>query len=389
MGKTPKYFKFDIGQLPDELYQPDVPVDTWLKTVTTTDSAQGFPDNSLNVLHDIPWDVNVERVLGIALYMAWNVFPFAFPLLGSLAYVFPVVRPLLYFVLVYVAVLDVALRFFFAPYFIRKYHFGEESSNFFSLLGDSMRENQFLYTERNIGKYLSLSFVWPASLQRPNMAKTPLIFCVVPHGVAPIGITSYPLWSCLWNDRLCRWTAAPLVLKIPLVGYFMKKLGYIPAAQKPILETLTKKEQNVGIILDGIDGMFQPVANEEICVIRKRKGIVKIALKAGAPLVPVFGFGHTALWKVVVDPFGLLKKLSHMMGASLTPFFGRWGWFLGPPKRIPVTVCLGEPVKVPQVAEPTQEQIDKYHQQLLDSYKELFETHKAAYGWKYKTLKFV
>ena len=91
----------------------------------------------------------------------------------------------------------------------------------------------------------------------------------------------------------------------------------------------------------------------------------------------------------MVDPFGLLKKLSYVMGASLTPFFGRFGWFLGPPRRIPVTVALGNPVKCPQVADPTHEEIDKYHQQLLDSYSELFETHKEAYGWSHKSLKFV
>lgn len=385
---SPKYYKFDVGQLDDELYRPNVPVTKWLDTVTTA-GEEGFPPNSLHVLHDIPWDVHVERVMGIALYMAWNVLPFALPLLCLLAYLFPVCRPILYFILLYVAILDTVLRFFFTPYFVRKYKLGDEKTSFFSLMGDSIQQNQFLFTERNISKYLSVSFVWSASMQRPNMEKTPLIFCAIPHGVAPIGITAYPLWSCLWNDRICRWTAAPLVLKIPLVGFFMNKIGYIPASSKPILETLTKKEQNVGIILDGIDGMFQPVASEEIAVVKKRKGIVKIALRAGVPLVPVFGFGHTSLWTVVVDPFGLLKKLSHMMGASLTPFFGRWGWFLGPPRRIPITVCLGEPVKCPQVAEPTQEQIDKYHQQLLDSYQELFEIHKAAYGWKHKTLHFV
>ena len=384
MAPAPEYYKFDIGQLPDDLYRPEVPVSKWLAT-TTSVGAEGFPPNSLNILHPISWDVNAERMLGIALYMAWNVLPFAFPLLVLLAYFFPACRPVLYFVIVYVAVLDLVHRFFFMPYFVGKYAL--EGTGFLSLLGDSIKSNQFLYTERNITKYLSISFVWNKGMQRPAMENTPLIFCAVPHGVAPIGITAYPLWSRLWNDRLCHWTAAPLVLKIPLVGYFMKKIGYIPAAQKPILEALTKKEENVGIILDGIDGMFQP-ANEEIAVVKKRKGIVKIALKAGVPMVPVFGFGHTALWTVFVDPFGLLRQLSHYLGASLTPFFGRYGWFLGPPRRIPVTVVLGTPVKCPQVAEPTQEQIDKYHQQLLDSYQELFETHKIAYGWGHKHLKF-
>jgi Diacylglycerol acyltransferase len=389
------YYKFEIGQLSDQLYHPHVPVQQWLAT-TTTAGKDGFTSNSLNTLHDITWDVHMERLLGIALYMAWNVIPFALPLLTILTFAllpsYYFLRNIFYFVVSYVIILDVIMRFFFSPYFIKKYNVGgrdNKNTSFFSLLGKDVYANQFLYTERNIAKYLSIKLVWPSTLQRPNMQHTPLIFCVVPHGVAPIGITTYPLWSRLWNDRLCHWTAAPSVLNIPLVGYFMKKLGYIAASQTPILETLMKKEENVGIILDGIDGMFSCCPEQEIAAILQRKGIVKIALKAGVPLVPVYGFGHTLLWTIVVDPFGLLQYLSKVLGISLVPFFGRFGWFLGPPRRLPVAVCLGEPVKCPRIDNPTQDEIDKYHQELLDAYHELFEKHKVAYGWQHKTLKFV
>jgi hypothetical protein len=52
-------------------------------------------------------------------------------------------------------------------------------------------------------------------------------------------------------------------------------------------------------------------------------------------------------------------------------------------------MCLGEPVACPQIAEPTQADIDKYHKQLLQNYKNLFEQHKEAYGWADKELQFV
>jgi Diacylglycerol acyltransferase len=388
----PCYYRFEIGQLSDHLYHPRVPVEKWLDTTTTADQ-NGFAPNTLNALHDIPYDVHMERLLGIALYMACNVIPFTLPLLCLQAYtVFPVLRHVVYFVLAYVITLEVIVRFFFTPYFIKKYQVGEKnkkSTSFFPLLGQDVYAHQFLYTERNITKYLSTKFVWPRALQRPHMQQTPLIFCVVPHGVAPIGIAAYPLWSRLWNDKLCHWTAAPSVLNIPLVGYSMKKLGYIPASQAPILKTLMEQEENVGIILDGIDGMFACCAQQEIAAIRQRKGIVKIALKAGVPLVPVYGFGHTSLWTILVDPWGILQYLSKVLGISLVPFFGRFGWFLGPPRRIAVAVCLGEPVICPRMDNPTQDEIEKYHEQLLLAYQELFEKHKAAYGWQHKTLKFV
>lgn len=376
-----EYYKFDVAKLPDELFNEKAHVDKWLET-TTTVGAEGFPKDSLNKLAPIPWDVELERVLGIALYMIGNVLPFLLPALCVLAWFFPVAKFILYFVVVYVGSMLVVHNFFLKPRFLRLY-------NRHDAMSDNIKDNQYLFTERNISKYLSVNFIWPKSIQRPAMASTPMIFCAVPHGVAPFGITAYPLWSKLFNDKLCHWTCAPIVLKLPLVGYYMKKIGYVPAKSKYIIETLTKKEENVGVVLDGIAGMFQGGSNQEVAYLKARKGIVKIALRAGAPIVPVYGFGHTSLYTVVVDPFGILQSISLALETSLTPFFGRFGWFLGPPPRCPVAVCMGEPIMCPQIDEPTAEDITKYHQLMLDSYQQLFDKHKAAYGWEHKSLKIV
>jgi hypothetical protein len=377
----PEYYKFDVGQLPDDLYHPQVPVEKWLAT-TKKAGADGFPPNSLNKLSPIPWDVEVERLVGNALYMIGNILPFLVPILTLLSFFYPIAKFILVFLFYYVGLGFALEAFFFKPRFIKKY---KRSSSTFT---KDIKENQHSYTEHNASKYHSTTFVYPKNLHRPAMEKTPMIFCAVPHGVVPIGITAYPVWSKLFNDKLCHWTAAPIVLKLPLVGDLLKFLGYIPAKSKNILDMLTKKEENVGVILDGIAGMFQP-GHQETAYLNQRKGIVKIALRAGVPLVPVYGFGHTALFTVVVDPFGIMKWLSNKMEASITPYFGRFGWFLGPPRRIPLAICLGEPVWCPQVDEPTKEQVDMYHQQLLDSYRQLFDKHKMAYGWGEKELKFV
>jgi len=396
--ESPYYYKFDAHALPDSLFHADVPYSAWLDPslgVTTTAGADGFPPNSLNVLHPVPLDVELERLVGIALYMIGNVLPFILPAMVVAAMFVPLVKVFLYVLLTYVFVLYVFTHVVFSPYFRNKYKQKVTESDPIRkggtppLITNDMRSNQYLYTERNIQKYLSTTYVWPRKLHIPGMMDTPLIFSVIPHGVAPLGITAYPLWSKLWNDRLCRWTAAPLVLKIPLVGYFMKSIGYVPAKTKSIHEALTKREENVGIILDGIAGMFQTNTNSEKAYVMKRKGICKIALRAGVPIVPVYAFGHTSAWTVVVDPFGILEGLSNRLGASLSPFFGRWGWFLGPPRRIPLAVCLGDPIVCIRTDNPTQEQINSCHEKLLEGYRKVFDTHKVAYGYADKELKFV
>merc|ERR1712174_103246 len=114
-----------------------------------------------------------------------------------------------------------------------------------------------------------------------------------------------------------------------------------------------KKDRNIGIVLDGIDGMFANAngGDQEVAAINTRKGICKIALKANVAIVPIYGFGHTGIYDVWVDPWGILRFLSAKLHMSLTPFFGRGGLFLGPPKRtVPVTICLGDPIYPPDDA---------------------------------------
>ena len=383
-----KYYRFNYSTLPDNLFHKDVPVSKWLDHCEVV-GKEGFPPNSLNKVTPISKEVECERIVGIAMYMIGNVIPFALPILLGIAAGFNTTWSwgILYGFLAYCFVLFSLFSFYFKPKFCKKYN--QKSY----MDPKDVRGNQYFYTEYHISKYLSTNYIWPKKdVQRPALENTPAIFCCIPHGIAPFGITSYPLWSKLFNSKLCHWTTAPIVLKIPFISKYMLGIGYIPAKCKNILETLTKKEHNVGIILDGIAGMFQQSKSttEELCFIKQRKGIIKIALRAGVPIVPVYGFGHTSMYKVLLDPFGILEYLSLKLDTSIVPFFGRWNWFLGPPSRAnPVAICLGTPVKCPQISEPTLDDINKYHQQLLDSYEELFNKHKAAYGWSHKKIKFV
>jgi len=377
-----EYYKLDYASIPDNLFHSRVPVEKWLEhSTTTTAGADGFPPNSLNRLSPLDRETEIERIVGITLYMTGNLLPFASFFLIIFSLYSALARTILLFVLMYVGILFVIGNFYFKPRFMRRYDQSGSMTN-------DIKENQYFYTEFNSCKYCSLRVVWPKSMHRPSFESKPIIFCAIPHGAAPLGITAYPIWSKLWNDKLCHWTTAPIVLKIPIVSYFMKKIGYIPAKSKNIMETLTKKEENVGVILDGIAGMFQ-TKQGEVAHIEARKGIVKIALRAGVSIVPIYGFGHSQLWTVVVDPFGILKRISIALDMAFTPFFGRFFWFLGPPRRIPITVCLGEPIVCPQIDEPTNQDISKYHKLMLKGFEAVFDKHKEAYGWSDKKIKFV
>ena len=368
------FYMFDAASLPDELYTPETPVERWIERCHTA-GPQGFAKGAFTKLVPIKAHVLLERTVGIALWMVMNMLPFALPITLAISRRYLFLPLLVYTATLWLIALPFGLyySYFAAP-----------------LKGEGAYAAQYMYTERNNSKYVSLRLLWPKSLHYPAAAEKPLLFLAIPHGFAPLGITCYPLWSKLFSRRLCRWTTAPVVLRLPLIGTLMRKIGYIAAEKKAIEETLVKREESVGVVLDGVAGMFYPGGSkEETAFVKQRKGIIKIALRAGATVVPVYGFGHTDLWTILADPFGWMRAISVRLDTSVVLGLGRWGWPLGPPKRAPVTVALGEPISCPHCADPTKELVTEYHDKLLDGYKKLFDTHKAAAGIPQKELRFV
>ena len=164
--EEPAYYCLNAGSLPDELYKPTVPVSDWLSRCTTA-GADGFPAGSLATLDPIPPLVLCERLIGIPLYMLLNVLPFALPLL-LLSGLFKLA--LLYYILP----LFLLGLGFWAIFYSKGIATGE---------GKGPRAQQYIYTERNSTRYVSLKMVWPASLHYPAYEGKQLIFCAIPHGM--------------------------------------------------------------------------------------------------------------------------------------------------------------------------------------------------------------
>jgi len=364
-----------VAKLPDELYTPETPVEEWLKLCKTA-GPEGFAPGELGQVSPLDFNTHLESVIRIPSYMIFNVLPFIVPF-GA-------------FWMGYSYLIGTILVIVILMQFNKGYPSSE-----------TIRSKQYLYTERNNQKYTSLKLVWPKTMNTEAFKQSPTIFCIVPHGVAPLGVCAYPFFSKLWSNRLCHWTAAPVVLQLPLIGGLVKNFGTIPAKAKNILDMLGKKGDNVGVVLDGIAGMFQGHdENVQKAHLNDRDTIVSLALESGASIVPLYGFGTTSLWSIVVDPFGVLEWLSLKLNISIVPFYGRWGLPMGPPRRNALTVAFGEPVVCPQISRPAKTadkaakdaykaKVQEYHQKMLASFKGAFDKHKAGYGVPKKQLVFV
>merc|ERR1711879_32115 len=129
----------------------------------------------------------------------------------------------------------------------------------------------------------------------------------------------------------------------------------------------------VTTFMDGIHGMFAGSSpNIERCFVAKKKGLIKIALRTGTPLVPCYCFGQSRLVNTGQDPFGIMMWLSRTLKISLVLPLGRW--FLPIPFRTPCTMVLGRPIlveKIPQGTDPDPEQVNALHAMFLEKTMEL------------------
>mmetsp|Transcript_35988 Transcript_35988/g.99179 ORF Transcript_35988/g.99179 Transcript_35988/m.99179 type:complete len:370 (+) Transcript_35988:68-1177(+) len=369
MASSPCYYKLDLAKLRDR-FKETVPFSEWCELCETA-GADGFPSHSLRKKSgsDLSTSQKLERLLGVLLYINISGAAGLWFGLSGLSFVRGY-RRLAYLLFGYAATPLLLWSLLRRLWDVRE-----------------LRNTKYDFPYRHQHLYLHMKYVWPAELQPPRTDQRPIIFCIAPHGVLPFGI-DYAFFDKL-GGRICRWVAAPVLFKLPIIRRYLKQIGVIPATAKGIRDAAANNE-NIGIVLDGVAGIFQSHReNEETAWLCRRKGIVKIALESGAALVPVYGFGHTALLTPILDPFRILERVSIKLDVSIVPFLGRYGWPMGPPRRLPVAMVMGRPVRCPARTEPSQEDIDKYHCNLLDSFKEAFDTHKAAYGWEKKTLKFV
>ncbi|KAG7232661.1 hypothetical protein INR49_008241 [Caranx melampygus] len=123
--------------------------------------------------------------------------------------------------------------------------------------------------------------------------------------------------------------------------------------------------------------------------IRSRKGFIKLALKHGAQLVPVFSFGENELFDQMENPSGsplrrLQNRLQSIMGVALPLFHARgvFQYSFGLiPYRTSIHTVVGRPISVTQTPSPSSEDIESLHNIYLQSLNDLFEQHKHTYGY--------
>ena len=136
--------------------------------------------------------------------------------------------------------------------------------------------------------------------------------------------------------------------------------------------------------IDGIAGIFTDAVRSHASpavIIRKRKGLTKLAKAHGVPLVPCWFFVSRRPLRNLLGTAG--EWNSRTLKISLILPYGRFGPGLPPvPRRAAITVVLGRPLEVGEPSKcPSDAEIDALHAKLCDEMVATFDSQKVAFGW--------
>lgn len=222
-------------------------------------------------------------------------------------------------------------------------------------------------------------------VKKKMMEGTNYIIAAQPHGVVTfcgicLSVNSEPEFRCKVKTAV-----ASVVLQTPLIKNVMGIFGLQDASATSIKNRLKKKgvEGTIFLYVGGMAELFKSSRKEERLFLSKRKGFIKLALREGVDIIPVYLFGNTSVLTVMKT--GPLASLSRKLQVSLTYFWGKY--HLPIPRNDKLLYVSGAPLGIPHIPEPTDEDVNKWHGKYCDEVTSLFNKYKEKLPmYKHKTL---
>jgi len=219
--------------------------------------------------------------------------------------------------------------------------------------------------------------------------QTQYLFCSHPHGPISFhhsmyltnGVGFHEISSGLKRRDL----GADVIFRIPIYREWALWVGLVHSGATTVRRMLSQGK-SLGILVGGMDEQLIGTYGEHHVFIKERKGFVKIAMEYGVPLVPIYCFGETELYSTSGFALGLRKFLLKRFRMPIPLSWGSKWWCPLVPHKVPLVCCVGRPIPVSRMIEPTLEQLNAKHQEYMDSLISIFERNKERLGYGSKQL---
>lgn len=181
----------------------------------------------------------------------------------------------------------------------------------------------------------------------------PVIYGCHPHGIFGIGtLLNFGIASRIGGMQAALPTSPPVHILTLAVSFWVPfwrdllvRCGLGPADRATCRACLEEAKHSIALVVGGAREALLARRGEYHLILRRRRGIFRIALETGRPLVPVFTFGEVDLYDQLQLPGPLRflqSALIRVLGFSVPLASGRFGMLL--PHRRQLRTVVGLPI---------------------------------------------
>src|ERR1700752_2274268 len=167
-----------------------------------------------------------------------------------------------------------------------------------------------------------------------NLPDSPVLLVGI-HSGAPFVWDAWTVgvqwWRRFGQDRPLHGTAHDVLMAMPLLGRYFRSMGVLPAAPDAIATALAEG-RDVALWPGGEVDSLRPWANGDRANLAGRKGFVKMAIRAGVPIVPIATVGGADAMPVLIRGDHLAKalRLDRLLRLKVFPLAISLPWGVAP-----------------------------------------------------------
>src|SRR5690242_14378946 len=138
-------------------------------------------------------------------------------------------------------------------------------------------------------------------------------------------------WRRFGEDRPLHGTAHDALMAMPLLGAYFRRMGVLPAAPDSIASALAEG-RDVAIWPGGEVDSLRPWTERDRATLAGRKGFLKMAIRAGVPIVPIATVGGGDAMPVLMrgDRLSELLRLDKLLRLKVFPIAISLPWGIAP-----------------------------------------------------------
>jgi 1-acyl-sn-glycerol-3-phosphate acyltransferase len=138
-------------------------------------------------------------------------------------------------------------------------------------------------------------------------------------------------WRHFGDERTLHGTAHDALMAAPLIGGYFRRMGVLPAAPDSISSALAEGH-DVALWPGGEIDSLRPWTKRDEAVLAGRKGFVRMAIRAGVPIVPISTVGGPDSMPVLTSGRKLAKALQidKLARLKMFPIAISAPWGIGP-----------------------------------------------------------